>query len=111
VTVGKGRRVVRIEAPSASSAPIWAGHRGWPRRGVANWRMDMRQSMRSNSNSAHPLLLVRCAIPDGRLEEMFRIRYPLVRPTANTATAQSLQPGCKSDPHPHAVAAGCVWSR
>jgi len=38
---------------------------------LVNQRMGKRQSMRWKSESAHFLLLVRCAILDNKLEEIF----------------------------------------
>jgi hypothetical protein len=48
---------------------------------LVNQRMGKRQSMRWKSESSHLLLLVRCAILDNKLEEIFRTWFPLFRVT------------------------------
>lgn len=52
---------------------------------LVNRRMGKRQSMRSTSQGAHYLLLVRCATLDDRLEDAFRAWYPTVRPAKGLA--------------------------
>jgi hypothetical protein len=69
------RQCIRI-----SSAPAESGMAH-----LVNQRMGKRQSMRWKSESAHFLLLVRCAILDDRLEEIFRTWFPQFRATAKPA--------------------------
>jgi hypothetical protein len=52
---------------------------------LVNQRMGKRQSMRWKLESSHLLLLVRCAILDNQLEEIFRMWYPLFRVMAAPA--------------------------
>ena len=49
---------------------------------VINQRMGKRQPMRWTAEGAHLLLLVRCAVLDGRLDSRFRERYPRFRLTS-----------------------------
>lgn len=53
---------------------------------VINQRMGKRQPMCWTAEGAHLLLQVRCAVLDGRLDSLFRERYP--RPTSLAGTAK-----------------------
>src|SRR5271156_3298399 len=57
-----------------SSAPAESGMNH-----LVNERMGKHQHMRWSADGAHLLLQVRCAVIDGRLEELFRERYPMFR--------------------------------
>jgi hypothetical protein len=46
---------------------------------VVNQRMGKRQPMCWTAEGAHLLLQVRCAVLDGRLDALFRERYPRFR--------------------------------
>jgi hypothetical protein len=46
---------------------------------LVNQRMGKQQPMRWSCEGAHLLLQVRCAVLDGRLETLFRERYPNFR--------------------------------
>jgi hypothetical protein len=46
---------------------------------LVNQRMGKRQPMRWSSEGAHLLLQVRCAVLDGRLDRLFREKYPQFR--------------------------------
>lgn len=61
---------------------------------LVNQRLCKRQSMRWSSEGAHLLLLVRCAILDNRLEDVFRTWYPPVpaRGRLHLGLPQLLQP-------------------
>jgi hypothetical protein len=66
-----------------SSAPAESGMNH-----LVNQRMGKHQPMRWSADGAHLLLQVRCAVIDGRLEKLFRERYPIFRvmaPAESTA--------------------------
>lgn len=46
---------------------------------LVNQRMGKHQPMRWSADGAHLLLQVRRAVIDGRLDELFRERYPMFR--------------------------------
>jgi hypothetical protein len=60
-----------------SSAPAESGMSH-----VINQRMGKRQPMCWTAEGAHLLLQVRCAVLDGRLDSLFRERYPRFRLTS-----------------------------
>jgi hypothetical protein len=60
-----------------SSAPAESGMSH-----VINQRMGKRQPMCWTAEGAHLLLQVRCAVLDGRLDALFRERYPRFRLTS-----------------------------
>jgi hypothetical protein len=57
-----------------SSAPAESGMNH-----LVNQRMGKHQPMRWSGEGAHLLLQVRCAVVDGRLENLFREQYPMFR--------------------------------
>jgi hypothetical protein len=57
-----------------SSAPAESGMSH-----VVNQRMGKRQPMCWTAEGAHLLLQVRCAVLDGKLDDLFRERYPRFR--------------------------------
>ena len=66
-----------------SSAPAESGMNH-----LVNQRMGKHQPMRWSADGAHLLLQVRCAVIDGRLDDLFRERYPMFRalaPAVSTA--------------------------
>jgi hypothetical protein len=60
-----------------SSAPAESGMNH-----LVNQRMGKHQPMRWSADGAHLLLQVPCAVMDGRLDELFRERYPMFRVVA-----------------------------
>jgi hypothetical protein len=66
-----------------SSAPAESGMSH-----VINQRMGKRQPMCWTAEGAHLLLQVRCAVLDGRLDSLFRERYPRFRLTSPALIAR-----------------------